>query len=163
MKTIITLISMLATTAFSNAFAENTNNADSSCNAEISIRLKEPAKEIKTNEPVILLVQIKNLSTNETLIFRAENMPTDFTWTITSPSGKNVSPKKSPFNAAISGWFPKLKPMEARESDYDLSAICGFNENGIYKVIVKKEVFRLAPVREKCEITSSPLNIVISK
>lgn len=163
MKSIIAFFLILAKTTFSLSAAENTNNVVRPCNAEISIRLKEPAKENKTNEPIMLLVQITNLSTNETLMFRMENMPTDFTWTIISPSGKDLSPKASPIGVAISGWFPKLKPNESREADFDLSSVFNFNESGTYKIAVKKEVFRLLPKREKCEIVSTPLDIIISK
>jgi hypothetical protein len=163
MKKIISLILMLEAITSSRAFADNTNNAVSPCEAEISIRLKEPTKEIRTNEPVIMAIQIKNTSTNEMLLFRIDNLPSDFTWAVTSPSGKDLAPKPDLLHEAISGSFPKLKPQESREADYDLSEVCNFNEVGTYKVVVKKEVFSLLPDRKKCEIASNPLNVVVSK
>jgi hypothetical protein len=163
MKKIISLVLLVGTIVFSSTFAEDTNRVASSCEAEISIRIKDPAKEIKTNEPVILIVQIQNVSTNAMLMFRTESLPTDYTWTISSPSGKDLSSKPDLLPEAISGSFPKLKPLESRETDYDLNQVCNFNEAGIYKVIVKKEVFSISPERKKCEIISNPLNIVISK
>ncbi|MGB8367711.1 MAG: hypothetical protein ACLPYZ_00190 [Limisphaerales bacterium] len=163
MKKILSLILMLSATTGLRALADGTNETASSCDAEISIKLKEPAKEIKTNEPVILTVQIKNTSTNEMLMFRIENMPTDFTWAVTSPSGKDLSPKPDLLHEAISGWFPKLKPLESREIDFDLSSVCSFNEVGIYKVVAKKQVVSLSLPKKGCEIVSKPLDIVISK
>jgi len=92
-------------------------------------------------------------------------MPSDFTWVITSPSGKDLSPKPDLLHEAISGSFPKLKPLESDETDYDLSSVCKFNEIGTYKVIVQKQVISIAPSseRKKCEIVSIPLKTVISK
>jgi len=165
MKKVIALISMLITTAFSHAFADDTNNPVSSCDAEISIKLKETTTAIKTNESVISMIQIKNLSTNRTLVFWMGNgnMPSDFIWVITSPSGKDLSPKPDLLHEAISGSFPKLKPLESDETEYDLSSVCSFNEIGTYTIIVKKEIFVLLPERKKYEIISNPLNIVVSK
>jgi hypothetical protein len=162
MKKILPLILAIGTIA-EQALASDTNQtATASCDAEISIKLKEPAKEIKTNEPVIATINIKNTSTNEILMLLIENAPTDFSWNITSPSGKDLSPTNS-FPVWGSSLFPRLKPLELREIDYDLSSICSFNDAGTYKVVVKKEVFFLSPVRKKCEITSNPLDVVISK
>lgn len=90
MKKIISLIIILIATASSRVFADNTNNVVAPCEAEISVRLKEPAIEIKTNKPVILTIQIKNTSTNEMLLFRIDNLPSDFSWVISSLSGKDL-------------------------------------------------------------------------
>ncbi|HEU6447729.1 MAG TPA: hypothetical protein VFV23_04755 [Verrucomicrobiae bacterium] len=146
-----------------SAFASDTNKAAViSCDAEISIRLKEPAKEIKTNEPVIVIVQIKNTSTNEMLTFMIHSSPMDFTWNITSPSGKDLSPTNSlpEFGAS---WNPKLSPQESRDSSYNLSEICNFNELGTYKIIARNQVLSSFTKRKVCEIISNPLEIKISK
>jgi hypothetical protein len=163
MKKTISLILTIGTITGSQVFADDTNQiGTASCDAEISITLKEPAKEIKTNEPIIVVIQIKNTSTNEILLFRIKNVPTDFTWNIVSPSGKDLSPTNQ-FPAGGSGSFPKLKPLELSGADYNLREVCSFNEVGTYKVFAKKEVFFILPTRKKCEIISKPLDIVISK
>ncbi len=169
MKKILYLILTIGTITGSQVFADDTNQiGTASCDAEISIKLKEPTKEIKTNVPVFVAIQVKNLSTNEMLMINIQNdMLWDFIWKIISPSGKEISPKPDPLHEPISGWFPKLKPLESRESNCDLSEICNFNETGTYKVIVKeKAVFFLenTPKEHKaCEIISKPLDIIISK
>ena len=149
-----------------NSFAGDTNQTASACSAKISIRLKDPAGAIKTNEPIIAIIQIENISTNETLVFRSDNMPTDFNWAITSPSGKNLSPKEaSQIKDAISGWFPKFKPMESREEEFDLRSVCTFDEVGTYKFVIQKQVIFLSPTsgKRKHEIFSTPMNINYSK
>jgi hypothetical protein len=163
MKKVLSLILTISTITGSRAFASDTNKTVVSfCDAEISIKLKEPAKEIKTNEPVVVTVQIKNTSTNETLMFLIENVPTDFSWNIISPSGKDLSPTNQ-FPAGGSGWMPKLKPLELRETDFDLSSVCRFTEAGTYKVAVRKEVFFISHERKKCEIISTPMDVMIFK
>lgn len=167
MKKYLYLILMFGTMTVWNVFADDgkTNEwSATTCEAQISVALKEPAKEIKTNEPVIVTVQIKNTSTNEVLIFLISNVPTDFTWNITSPSGKDLSPRKSAFpQPGFSSLNVRVNPMETSVHDFDLSSICNFNEIGTYKVFAKKEVFFISPTHKKCEIVSEPLNIAISK
>jgi hypothetical protein len=162
MRKINLLILLLVATVSLSALADDVTNSMSSCDAEISIKLKESAKEIKTNEPVVVTIQIKNTSTNEMLMFRIENVPTDFTWAITSPSGKDLSPKPDFTHEVISGWMPKLKPLESRESGYDLGSVCSFNEVGTYKIVTKKQVVSLSKKHKVCEIVSNPLEVVIS-
>ncbi len=166
MKTIkFLLLILLPAITLPKGYSENTNSAVLCCDANISISLKESGKQIKTNGPVMVTVKVTNLSTNEILMFRIENLPNDFKWTITSPSGKDVSPKHDALHEAISGWFPKLNPMEFRESDYDLSDLFCFTEVGIYKITAEKQVacYVAPPIHKKCEITSNPLAITFSK
>jgi hypothetical protein len=165
-KHLCVILIFLAITVW-HTFAENIETNEwsaTNCDAKISVTLKEPAIEIKTNESVVVTVQIKNTSTNEVLIFLISNVPTDFTWTITSPSGKDLSPKKPAFPAdGFSSLIVHVNPMETSKYNFDLSSICNFNEIGTYKVFAKKEVFFISPTRKKGEIVSKPLDIVISK
>jgi hypothetical protein len=162
MKKLISLILIFIAAASSRVFADNSSNGVSPCQAEISIRLKEPTKEIKTNAPVLVIVQIKNLSTNETLMYQTQSLPTDFAWTITSPSGRDLSPVAS-FPVFGSGWNPKLSALQSRETDYDLSSVYSFSETGVYKVTAKKQVAFLLKNPKRCDLISNPLSIVVTK
>jgi hypothetical protein len=116
---------------------------------------------------VIVLIEIKNVSTNATLVYWTwlGNTAQDFAWTITSPSGKDLSPKPDMLHEPFSGAYCKIQPMESREDGFDLSSVCDFSEVGIYKVVAHKQVVSFISVtnRTKGEVVSKPLNIVISQ
>ena len=136
------------------------------CNAQISVQLKDPEKEIKINQTVNLVIYIKNVSTNETLyVFQSLAVVIDsyidFSFNIISPSGKDISPKQSKYwNGGSAGIYPLL-PGQVKEFSYNLSYICKFDEVGTYKVIVKKK-FGLWQ-DGKCEAASNPLTITVSR
>ncbi len=167
MKPFAFLILSFAATMSSRSHADGTNDAPPACDAEMRIRLNEPSKQITTNSAVTVSIQIKNVSTNETLLFQAASLSTDFTWMITSPSGKDVPPKQlERSGVAISSWLPRLKPQEAREADYTLNSICDFSEVGTYTLVVKKQVALVESwpsKRHACEIISNPLKIVVTR
>ncbi|HEU6447730.1 MAG TPA: hypothetical protein VFV23_04760 [Verrucomicrobiae bacterium] len=159
MKKNLSLLLIIGTAVCQRSFADT--NAATFCDATISIKCKDLVKEFKTNEPINITIQIKNSSTND-LLFRINNLPSDFNWTIISPTGKDVSPKPDLRHDAISGSFPKLKPQELWESICDLKDISTLDETGTYKVIIKKEVFFM-PARKKIEIISNPLQVKVSE
>jgi hypothetical protein len=132
------------------------------CNAQMSIELKESMKEIKTNTPVHLTINMRGNSTNQVYYFMIYSYPTDFSWIVTSPSGKNLTFKESYPMDALATMMVRLDEIPNWWEDFNLSSVCSFNEVGIYKVIAKKEILSAGGLK-KCEVTSNPLNLVVSK
>ena len=132
------------------------------CNAQMSIELKEPTKEIKTNTPVNLTIHIRGNSTNEVYYFMIYSYPTDYSWIVTSPSGKESIFKESYPMDSFATMMVRLDEIPNWWEDFNLSSVYNFNEVGTYKVIAKKEILSGGGLK-KCEVTSNSLNIVISK
>ena len=130
-------------------------------NAQMSINLKDGKNEIKTNHPVKLLIQIKNVSTNETfLVGRANAIENDesFSFVVIAPSGKNISPK--PKNIPGSGGADPAIPNQIIKLEFNLSNLCKFDEVGTYKIIANKSLW--SPERNKLfTVVSNPLYIAI--
>jgi DNA-binding beta-propeller fold protein YncE len=111
-------------------------------NAQMSISLTGGGNEIKTNEPVRLLIRFRNISTNETIaIFRPNAIETDptFSFIVVSPSGKDVSPSSPKIFVGSGGVLP-IDPNQTVELEFNLSDLCKFDEVGTYKIIAKKGV-----------------------
>lgn len=148
-------------------FADNTEtNSWGPVNDDIqmSIRLKSDVSEIKTNQPVELLIGFKNVSTNETLRISTLNaIETDpgYSWIVTSPSGKDISPVPDNMPVTGSGARIPLPPGQIIEFNFNLSLLCEFNEIGTYKIVAKKSIY--SPSKHKLfKAVSNPLNIVVS-
>ena len=136
------------------------------CDAQISVQLRGSGEEIKTNQPIELAIRIKNVSTNETLhVFQSLAVVVDsyvnFSYVVISPSGKDISPKHAKVwnGGSAADYF--IAPGQSKEFGCNLGYVCKFEEIGTYEVFVKKR-FSI-DVNDKCEITSSPLYIKISK
>jgi hypothetical protein len=132
------------------------------CNAQMSIGIKEPTKEIKTNEPIILTIRVKGIATNETPYFVLYSRASDFSWVVTSPSGKATFFEESAPQEALATMTVSLNENPNWKAKFDLSSLYSFNEVGTYKVTAKKEILLSGGIK-KCEIVSNPLDVVISK
>ena len=132
-------------------------------NAQMSIQLEDTTKEIKTNQPVNLIIQIKAISTNEMCYFVICSRPTDFSWIITSPSGKNFSFKESQPMTTFATMMVRLDQIPDWKEEFNLGSIYSFNEIGTYKVTAKKVIITPSGRLKYGEITSNTLNVVISK
>ena len=164
MKPILSLIFILGAIMVRQAFAAEVKTNEwgvVACNAQMSIELKNPTKEIKTNQPVDLVIYIKGISTNETSYFVICSYPTDFSWIVTSPSGKKLFFKESQPMDSFATMMVPLHPNQTRKSEFKLSSVCNFNEIGTYKVIGKKEILSSGGLK-KCEVMSYPLKIIVS-
>jgi len=165
MKTSLYLILASGLILTRQAFGEDAKTNEwgtIACNAQMSIEIKEPTKEIKTNTPVNLTIHMKGISTNEICYFVIYSYPTDFSWIVTSPSGKELLFKESYPSAAFATMMVRLDEIPNWWEDFNLSSVCIFDEVGTYKVIAKKEILSSGGLKE-CEVTSNPLNIVVSK
>jgi len=159
------LISIFYTMMFWQVIADEakpSNSEPTACNAQMSIQLKEVGKEIRTNQPVQLTIHIKNTSTNEIFYFQIYSLPTDFSWDLTSPSGKKLFFKESSAVEGFSSVAVQLKPNQTEEYQFNLSLVCSLNEIGTYKVFAEKEIVSSVG-RKKCEVISNTLSIVVTK
>lgn len=133
-------------------------------NIQMSIRMKSDTNETKLNEPLVLSVRFRNVSTNQSFsIYRANGIEFDpsYSWVVISPSGEDVSPDMKKIHPSISGASLQLKPEQTTELDLDLSRLCTFNKVGIYKVLLKKQVF--SPEKQKTfTVVSNPLQIAVN-
>ncbi|HTB82833.1 MAG TPA: hypothetical protein VK742_04195 [Candidatus Sulfotelmatobacter sp.] len=136
------------------------------CNAQMSIKLKSANNLLRTNQPVIIAINIKNTSSNETIsVYQSlailNNSFVNFSFEVNSPSGENISGKPAELFNGGSGAIYQIAPGQTKEFEYALSSLCRFDKIGTYKTIAKK---RLWPdTNKQCQITSNPLEIVISQ
>jgi hypothetical protein len=114
----------------------------------MSIRLKDGSATIKTNQPIDLVIRIRNLSTNESLGFRmcnnTEISPTNSSIKVLSPSGKDIYVWRSPLSkdGVFSGGYQNITVPPQGTYEYQDRA-GGFSENvtnGVYKVIATRKV-----------------------
>lgn len=130
---------------------------------QISIRLSGGMNVIKTNQPVIITIKYRNVSTNEvfpiTGKYRIE-FDSSYVWTVISPSGKDVSPDMFS-RADHSVTWDNLKPQESMEAEYDISVRCNFNEAGTYKITLNKGMSSIKS-QKLFVVVSNPLNVTIA-
>jgi len=131
----------------------------------MSVTAKGNKSEIVTNQPLTLDIRIENLSTNQpiTTWLTLHTNPDPYfglECEVISPSGKDISPKRT--NTILHGSMGGggLLPGQWMEGDFHLSEICNFAEVGTYKMTATKEVhFRTnAP---PCRIVSNPLYVKV--
>ena len=169
MKKYLCLIAMLAAATVLGVFADDAKTREwgaVTCNAQMSIELKESKSEIQSNQSVYLVIRIKNVSTNDTIgVYQSlaivVNSLVNFSFVVISPSGKDVSPKAAEYFRGGSAGSYSIGPGQIKTFDYDLNYLCKFDEVGTYKVTAKKRLF--PDLEEKCELVSNSLNIVVSK
>jgi hypothetical protein len=166
MKKYLCFISIYATMIIGRVLAGDTETIEWGAvtnNFQMSISLKCGGHEIKTNEPVVLLIKYRNVSTNETIIVFNHIVPAmdaTYSFVVISPSGKDISPNIPKSLTGSGGNYP-ISPNQTREFDVDLSQFCKFDELGAYKIISKKVIFA-DPKNKWFTVVSNPLSIIAS-
>jgi hypothetical protein len=162
MKTIYCVLIYVATSwqLFANDTITNQWGAIS-CDVQMSLQLVASENQVKTNEPIIVSIQIQNVS-NEIVYFVETDVTKDYYFNITSPSGKDLSTKEPTLNdnPIESRSSHQLKPGEDCKFQFDLRSILGLRESGSYKIIAKRNM--PFPYKHDCVVISNPLNIVVS-
>jgi hypothetical protein len=128
---------------------------------QMAISLDGDKREIKTNEPVILLVRIRNTSTNEIFQIYSMNDGDDpqFSFLVISPSGKDISPIKES-SPTGSGHFIRIDSSRIAEVEFSLSRHCKFSEIGEYKIVAKREVDSIT-TRKAYLVVSNPIYLTV--
>jgi len=165
MKTYLYYLSIFTTLFACPVFADDINTNDWGAlvnNVQMSIGLADDKQEITNNQPVILLIRFRDVSTNESFhIYSMNTIQGDpqFSYVVISPSGKNISPKMDS-SPTGSGQFIRITPNKVVKRRFDLSRVCKFNEIGIYKIVAKRWVN--STVDQKAYLlVSNPLNVPI--
>jgi hypothetical protein len=157
--------SLCALFAVQHIFADDikTNDWGTVTNGlQMSIGLKDKS-EITVYRDVELLIHFRNVSTNQTFSICPDNViekTLDFSFTVISPLGKDISPIPNSHPGASSGAIIPLAPSQTLEFDFDLSRLCKFDSVGIYKVIAKYSVLS-RQTRKPFTVISNPLYVSV--
>jgi hypothetical protein len=158
MFTVLTVCQAFADHLKTNEWGAVTNNF------QMSINFKGEKNEIKTNQPLCLLIYYKNVSTNQTFrVYRANAIECDpgYSFVVISPSGKDISSNTEKIAPSESGGFVSMVPSQIIECEFNLSRLYKFDEIGTYNIIVKKAIW--SPKSQKVfTVISNPLNVVVS-
>jgi hypothetical protein len=162
MKKHLGYLSIFAALAACRAFAAGagTNEWGVATNElQISISTIGGKKHFKTNEPLTMLVRLRNLSVTNTFYFmraHAIERTASFSYTVIAPSGKDVSPPR-PFGYHGSGTTVGIRPGDIEEMQVNLSELCVFGETGTYRITMR---FQRAEWREKGKKVLEPFEAV---
>jgi hypothetical protein len=158
MRKIIQIVLIIGAMSIWRAFADDMQTNDwgvTNCGARMLIALKEINKEIKTNQPVNLVMCITNIS-DSVLYLLDISIAADFSFVITSPSNQDVSPKISSGDIYVSRTVQRyIAPNGSINYSFDLRSVCNFNEIGTYEVVAKRKLLG------DCELVSNPLDIKV--
>jgi hypothetical protein len=133
-------------------------------NLQISIKLEGGEQQVKAGQPYGLVIRYKNITTNDTFAIYEVNGTIDdssYSFHVTSPSGKDVSPDTSKIPMYESGGICYASPGQVIEIKFDLSAICRLDEVGVYKITVKKAQIISIAKNKMFEAVSNPLNVTV--
>ena len=129
-------------------------------NVQMSVSLKGGQKEIETNQPLILSILIRNVSTNATFILPLMNWieaDPGFSIVVISPTGKDVSPKPK-IGAHGSADLAALGPNQSIKREFNLGSLCKLNEIGTYRIIMKRQVW-FSQEEKAFQVVSNPLDV----
>ncbi|MDB6122465.1 MAG: hypothetical protein JWQ71_1458 [Pedosphaera sp.] len=134
-----------------------------SCGAKLSVRFAAGTSQFNTRQPLQLSILIQNVSEEAITIF--ETLPErDWILAITSPSGRELSPK-IPHSKGADEEYRRvgitLKPQQLYESKLDLNKLYTLKEGETYKINVKRST--LQPGGRLCELTSNSLELILAK
>jgi hypothetical protein len=109
---VATALRALAGNGEANEWGPVTNNV------QMGISVSGNPDDIKTNQPFRLLIRFKNDSTNESfgLIRIAPEFDWSLTFDVTSPAGKDISPRPRYAPVSTSGF--QLLPQQTASEDY---------------------------------------------
>jgi hypothetical protein len=136
------LTASLAVWQASGAQTESNHWGAVTNNLQMCIAL-EDGIERKVSEPLNLMILYRNVGSNETFqIYQVNGTVSDpsYSFTITSPSGKDISPDLTKL-AAFSGQVHGLEPGKIVEIRFPLSKVCKVVELGSYEIVARKEVW----------------------
>jgi hypothetical protein len=128
---------------------------------QLAIWLKNDAGSVKTNEPVGLLIKIKNVSTNEILhmyTWQATKAGSSLSMVVESPQGDHLSPAAE-FSPNGSGWLISVPPDQVYQYDFNLTYLCKFNDFGTYTITAKELIGR--DDKDAAWVISNPLSFTV--
>jgi hypothetical protein len=128
---------------------------------QMSISATGQKAKTGTNQSVSLSISFRNISTNRMFrLYVANGIEFDpgYTWRVTSPSGKDISPDMNKIDPSDSGGFIPLLPNKTNNFELNLSSLCNFTECGVYKITGQKRIY--SPASNKAiVVVSNPLSV----
>jgi len=130
------------------------------CGAVMSLHRENSGTEPSTNSPINVDICLKNVSDKLFSVVRTSDPLTDFSFEVTSPSGKNVSPKKHSYQPSSPRFSDAIKPGEVFSfPKIDFRSVCELKVSGSYKVVAKTMIS--SSTGQSCEVASNPLNVSV--
>lgn len=109
-------------------------------NLQMSIALAG-GTNVMAGKDFALAISFRTASSNESTIayeFHGTISDPSYSFQITSPSGRDVSPDTSKLLPPNSGRALPIRPNEVASIHFDLGQLCRLNEIGTYKIVVTK-------------------------
>jgi hypothetical protein len=128
------------------------------------ISLEKGTNEVPLGQPVILKARIQNLSSKRTVYIGEYNqtiMDRSYAFSITSPSGSDISPKINGSQYGGSGGLYAIAPGQIHEAELNLSLVCKFETTGTYKIVTTKQIQGESSSTPQFKIISNPLYIKV--
>ena len=129
---------------------------------QMSIRIKPPEAIVKTNEPIILTVSFRNISTNQTfavLVHGPVGVLPGLRLAVAVPSGKTLMLPAMLGDG--SGHILPLGPGGTREVSVDLNRFCRLSEPGNYEITATFDSLLSTTMTNKFDVTSNQLRITV--
>jgi hypothetical protein len=164
MKT-LNLALLLAPLLVVRAFAGYTGEGDwgvATNDVQMSIRMKSVAAIVKTNEPTILTVRFRNISTNRTFavfVHGPVGVLPGLRLAVAVPSGKTLMLPAMPGDG--SGHMLPLHPGQTCEVSVDLNRFCRLSEPGNYEITATFDSLLSKSMTNNFDITSNKLRITV--
>ena len=165
MKTLFILLLIIASSFICHVYADQGSDTwgPTTNNLQMSISLN--CGEIKTNQPCILSIRYRNVSTYETFqIFEVNGTVYDPTYgfSVISPSGLDISPDMSKVRSGDSAELHRLDPGQTVTIKFNLSFYCKFKEVGIYKIVARKGWLWSREKHRHFAVISNPLKVTVT-
>jgi hypothetical protein len=151
MKNILIYSVLVAVSLQSRIFADDAKSYEWGAltnKVQMSISLVNGSNEIKLGEPVNLLIQFGNITTNETFLAHYSNGGgpcQGLSFVITDPSNTDVSPVYPKGYQAFSFAHFRVPPNQTNGFKFNLDSLCNsgflqrFDKIGTYKILAMQE------------------------
>lgn len=166
MRIFLVCLLTIASSLITRVYADQTGDVWGPVTNNLQMAISLSGGEIETNQPCILSIRYRNISTNETFwIYEVNGTVYDSTYSfkVISPSGVDISPDMSKVHSSDSGEIHWLGPRQTVTIKFNLSAFCRFDETGIYKIVAKRKSIWATKERQDVTAVSNPLEISVTK
>lgn len=163
MKIAYYIVSLLCVATAGVSHADETNTAawgPKVGNLQMFVRLKDGGSEIETNQPIELLVRVKNLSTNKSVVLTEWMGAEIFETTSLSPI-LTVSGREQHYEIRVDGSFsgtidPRVAPPNGYyEYEFNIGRLKDPKTKSVYKIVTKRMV------GANLVVTSNPLYVKV--
>jgi hypothetical protein len=165
MKSDLLCVLIFASSFIGSAYASQTDDDWGPTTNDLQMSISLNCSEIKTDQPCVLSIRYRNVSTNEMFrIYEVNGTVYDptYSFTVTSPSGEDISPDTADIHESGSGQDHHLYPGQILNISFDLSLVCKFDKAGTYQVIAKRNEIWSIQKHRPFTVVSNPLRITVT-